>query len=790
MPEFLSPSIQVVEVRQGVTDVQGVSTSTGGFEGKAEKGPINTATLVTSITQFQEVFGGPLADSYLFEQVDAFFKNGGSRCWITRVAHYTDITNVSTLTAVAASKTIQSAAGGATAGAHTGTVMAPFNLEPGDTLTVDVDGGGAAAATFDATAATKAGSGATYAALTGKTLVVQIDDDGDDQTITFTGSATDAATTAAEINDQLRKGKAEVNGGEIDLVSDKRGTGSKVDIKSGTGLVEIGHTVGAAAGTGDVADIDAVTHAEAKAVIEGDIPGLTYTPASGAGYATLTSDTTGASSSIQVSAGAGQTAFGFDTSLHSGSDTASPTDTITVTASSEGAWGNNVKFTIVRDDTTVTSLATSLAAGAATSCQVKSANQFRVGDWLQIADGTNEIRVKVTNINGSEVQFASTTVPAGGISAGTSYVIRERFSIAVIENGTITASFSYLAISSDQKRDYFVSRINNTENTPIFVTDLAAVVPDPRPAAQENTLLSGGSEGDAIADTDYVGSGASKTGLYAFDPIDAVNLVSIPGVTSVAVQKAILDYTTNRMDCFGILTLPAGLSPSQAHTYVTSTANLASSYAAAYYPWVKLLSTITGTDELTPVDGFAQGAYARTDRVRNVAKAPAGIVDGRLNGVTGVEREVAEGEYDILYPANINCVLNIPGSGICLFGSRTLETGEFRQIPVRRLFMFIEESLAEASRFVLFENNDPETRAAVTRLYKGFLRNLRLSKMLYGKSDAEAFFVICDERNNTQTVINSGLMKARVGVAVKKPTEFLLIEVMQDTRALDAELSA
>lgn len=755
----------------------------------AEKGPINTPKLITSITQFQEVFGGPIASSYLFEQVDAFFKNGGSRCYVSRMSHYTDITNRATLTAIAASRTIQTAVGGATAGATSSTNSSPFNLEPAETLIAQIDGGAPATATFNATAATRAGSGATYTSMNGKTLVLQIDNDGDDQTITFTTGDTDADTCAARINASLRRGRAIVNSGQLDLVSDTRGTSSKVEVKSGSGLSDLGHTAGSTSGTGNVANIDAVTHAEAKSVIEAAISGVTYTPSSGAGPATLTSDTTGATSSVQFTGGTARTKFGFDTSLHSGSDSAAATDTMTVAASSEGAWGNNLRVSTTRDDAVVTALATSLAAGATTAASLKSTNQLRVGDWVRIADSVNSIRVLITGLNGNDIAFASTTVPVGGIAASTSTVRRERFAVIVSMNGVIIASFSNLAASSTQKRDYFVTRINNSDGTPIFVTALSPAVPDQRPAAVSVLPLSGGEEGGGVVDTDYVGSSAAKTGLNSFDSIDAVNMLSVPGATAVAVQKAILDYCTNRADLFGILTTPSGLSPQAAQTYVASTANLASSYAAIYYPWVKLLSTITGVDELTPVDGFAQGVYARTDRVRNVAKAPAGTVDGRLNGVTGVEREVSESEYDTLYPSNINCVLSIPGTGICLFGSRTLETGEFRQIPVRRLFMFIEESLAEASKWVLFENNDTETRAGVTRLYRSFLRNLRLSKMLNGKSDAEAFFIICDERNNSQSIINSGLMKARVGVAVKKPTEFLLIELMQDTRALDAELA-
>ena len=215
-----------------------------------------------------------------------------------------------------------STATGATAGTHTGSVNAPFNLEPGQDLTVVVDGGAPATATFDAVAAVHTGAAATYAALNGKTLVFEIDDDGDTQTVTFTAGATNAASTAAEFNAQARNCRMIVNGTETDIYSDLRGTDSSVAINaSSTALVETGHAATTASGTGDVANINAVTHVEAKAVIEADVGVLliVYTPATGSGTpATLTSLTTGIASSIQVSGGTARTAFGFDTNIHIG----------------------------------------------------------------------------------------------------------------------------------------------------------------------------------------------------------------------------------------------------------------------------------------------------------------------------------------------------------------------------------------------------------------------------------------------------------------------------------------
>lgn len=785
MAEFLSPSIQVVELREGPGDVQGVSTSTGSFFGEAEKGPVNEPKLITSFTQYQEIFGTFISTSFLAEQVDAFFRNGGARCYVIRIAHYNDISDPATLTAVKATRTLLSAAGGATAGFVTGSNNAPFDLESGQTLTIAVDGGGAGTATFDAAAATHVGSGGTFATMASETMEIQLEG-GPVQLITF-GTESTIEEAVNLINTQLSGGFAAVNAGQVDITSDVRGTSSRVrttnvaaGITTKLGIANSGDD----SGSGDVANIDAVTHAEAKAVIEADVTGLTYTPSTGSGTpATLTSNTTGASSSIEVTGGTAQTAFGLPGGVNSGSDSASPANTIKVDASSEGVHGNELALTTTREDTIVTRLQTTLSAGAATEAALISATQLRAGDFVVIRDTSNlnEIRVLITATAGRTIKFASITVPAGDINAADSQVLRERFTIKVETNGEVTSTFSELAIDSTQKRDYFVTRINNTENTPILVTDLSPAVPDPRPAAAASQTLSGGTDGDPVVDTDYVGSEAGATGLRALDRIDAVNLLSVPGINTVTVQRAILDYGELRRDLFGILTVPLGLTPQQALDYVTGTANLASSYAAIYYPHLKILHPLTGVEENTPVDGFAQGIYARTDRNRNVAKAPAGTVDGRVSGITGLEREVSQGEYDILYPANINAVLSITGGGISLFGSRTLESGSFRQIPVRRLFLFVEESLAESSRFVLFEPNNRETRAKVARLYKGFLRNLRLARMLKGDSDEEAFFVIVNEQNNPPSVVNSGLMKARVGIAVSKPTEFLQIEVQEKT---------
>lgn len=211
----------------------------------------------------------------------------------------------------------------ATNGRATATGVAPYDLVSADTLTVTIDGGAPQVVTFDAARATRPGSGATYAALTGLTLILNIDN-GTAQTITFTAAAVDAATTAAEINAApLIGGFAAVNATEVDLSSDTLGTGSEVDITGGTALAAIGHTVGTTNGTGDVANIDAVTAAEVNTVMAADLTGENVGVT--AGFPFVETVTSGATGDIIVAAGSANLVILFPTTLQSGSDPSAAT---------------------------------------------------------------------------------------------------------------------------------------------------------------------------------------------------------------------------------------------------------------------------------------------------------------------------------------------------------------------------------------------------------------------------------------------------------------------------------
>lgn len=802
MPEFLSPGVFTTELRVGVPDIQGVPTATGAFTGPAAQGPINVATLITSFTNFQRVFGSFTAGSFLAESVQAFFANGGNRCYVVRVAHYTDISNTATLTAIASALTLATSASGATSGTITSSGTQPFNMEPADTLIIDVDTNGDLTATFDAGRATKAGAGATFAAMASESFTVEMNNDGNIQVITFGTEATQQLAVDL-INANLLGGFAVINGVNVDIVADQRGTGSEVDVTaSDAGVVaKLGITVATVTGSGDVANIDAVTGAEVKTVVEADIVGLTVT-VNGDNTITITSNTTGATSSIQVNATSTlDTVMGFDNVLHSGAASGTAQNTIIVTAASEGVHGDNLGITTTKRDTNLGTTGANLTAGAQTQATLATGvtKRLRVGAQVLINDPvtTVSIRVVVTEINADIIVFASTTVAAGGILvANVPTVTLEEFDLTVLRGGTAISDhiFQQLSMSALDVSNFYVDQLNSTDPArQISVADQGVVLSnavDPRPTAVINTLLTGGNDGTAIVDADFTGDSGAQTGYFAFDKIDQIALIAAPGQTTSAAQNGLLDYCEGREDVFAILDSPLGNTVQQVQTYATVTANFFSSFGSFYFPQIQVLDPITGILETFPPSGYIVGAFARTDTRRNVARVAAGQSEGQLRGALGVELKLDRGDQDTLYPSNINPIISPPGRGTYINGSRTLETGEFRQANVRRTFLFVAESLQEGTGFVLFENNTPETRARLVRTITSFLLRLWRAKILTGARASEAFFVICTEGNNPPSIINAGQLICRVGIAVGRPSEFLNIELQQDTRALDAELAA
>jgi phage tail sheath protein FI len=196
-----------------------------------------------------------------------------------------------------------------------------------------------------------------------------------------------------------------------------------------------------------------------------------------------------------------------------------------------------------------------------------------------------------------------------------------------------------------------------------------------------------------------------------------------------------------------------------------------------------------------PPSGIIAGVYARTDGARpgGVYDPPAGIERGRLFGVLGFETDetLNDRKRDIVYPRRINPLTTGPGLPKYIDGSRTLKgDGAFPYISERRGVSFIERSLRRGLQFARHKNNTPDLRAEVRRTITAFLLAQMNNGAFGSREPAKAFFVDVSDALNPPSVVAAGKLVARVGVATNKPAEFIILEISQDTRALEEELAA
>jgi hypothetical protein len=275
-------------------------------------------------------------------------------------------------------------------------------------------------------------------------------------------------------------------------------------------------------------------------------------------------------------------------------------------------------------------------------------------------------------------------------------------------------------------------------------------------------------------DADYIGDPSQHTGFYAFDEIDALNLLMVPGVTTVPVTNAGIAYAEGRKDLLFIADTPIHLEPLEAVDFrkgqgMYSHAAFNSSYAALYYPWLEISDPVTSRNKLVPPCGAIAGCMARSDQKTNVWNAPAGIDRGRIFNTLSVAYTTSQGERDVLYPEGINVIAVFPDTGINIWGQKTLQSqpSAVDRINVRRLMMFMEEAMSESSRFVVFEPNHPQTWRALGRLINPFLQDIK------DKGGVYDFAFQCDEETNTPVVIDRNEMVARVFVKPTKTAEFI-----------------
>jgi phage tail sheath protein FI len=203
-----------------------------------------------------------------------------------------------------------------------------------------------------------------------------------------------------------------------------------------------------------------------------------------------------------------------------------------------------------------------------------------------------------------------------------------------------------------------------------------------------------------------------------------------------------------------------------------------STYAAMYHPWIEVFDPSSNKADFVPPSGAIMGIYARTDQSRGVHKAPA----NETVFCSGLKTNYTKEEQDILNPEGINLIRALPGQGIRVWGARTASTNAtFKSVNVRRLFIFVEESIKANTNWVVFEPNDSTLWQRVQLSVSGFLDGLWRNGMLAGDSPSAGYFVEIGPSTMSRDDIMNGRLICNVGIAPSRPAEFVIFRVTQFT---------
>lgn len=378
------------------------------------------------------------------------------------------------------------------------------------------------------------------------------------------------------------------------------------------------------------------------------------------------------------------------------------------------------------------------------------------------------------------VTFDALTVATAFDRTNTKVYARD-FDIVVRDaTGAVVEAHEHLSLINTNRRDYVNDRLAPDSQASNLITahettgtDGALMVT----AAFVN--LAGGNDGlggvPPFGDDDIIGSPLTSSGLFALDNVKDISILVIPNA-STPVATAAIAYCEGRKDLFFIMDAPRTIAVTAFPAFLTGKR---SSYAAVYYPWIVDDDPLTGNPVTLPPSGAVAGTYAQTDVSRGVHKAPAGVDDGFLSSATGIQRVVTQGENDILYQQGVNVIRQFP-EGILVWGARTLSLEPaWRYVNVRRLFIFLEQSIERGLQWVVFEPNDFSLWKSIKRNVGTFLRVQWEDGKLVGSTEDKAFFVRCDETTNIPATVAVGQVIAEIGVAPSKPAEFVVFRFKQ-----------
>ena len=476
-----------------------------------------------------------------------------------------------------------------------------------------------------------------------------------------------------------------------------------------------------------------------------------------------------------------------------------------ISAANPGAWAEDLRVVV----SPASKAKTQVLAVSGPDLTLKNADGFNAGDVVELYDGKTTAYATVKNVLDKVVTLdAPCSLDVADAKVGTVKYIKTCEITLTVRLGENVETFENLSLKPDALNDIVAKTAKSDLITVEVLESKAAPAPVkekdkdgkeiPAPAPKAPSIvpfalcggngadlvltLQGGSNGSVRTATPdaFLGKDdgpGKRTGLQAFQENGNVSIMAIPGVTMPEVQAGLVGFCEGKKSCFAILDVPMELKKTN------DVANFRdmydSTYAAMYHPWLEMYDAGSKRSAYFPPSGAMAGIYARTDVERGVHKAPANEV---VRGCTGLSCAYNEGEQDVLNPIGVNLIRSFTGRGIRVWGARTISSnGLWKYLNVRRLFIYVEESIKANTSWVVFEPNSTELWDRVTRTIETFLSTCWRDGALAGSTPSEAFFVECGPTTMTQDDIDNGRLICQIGIAPVKPAEFVIFRITQKT---------
>lgn len=461
---------------------------------------------------------------------------------------------------------------------------------------------------------------------------------------------------------------------------------------------------------------------------------------------------------------------------------------IKISAKNPGEWGNKINLTFTPSSEAKTPILEVIeVADGKSKYRVKSSAGFNVGDVVVFDDGAEKVFNTVSDVEEGILQFV------------------DDFMVDVVDTQLVPKKMLYSCeMDMEVKHMDLVETYENVSfniNAPNYISNKPAkselielevsaeeghIPPFQLLSGEEegtySLTLKGGSDGskEQVDSGTYMGEDkgpGNRTGIQAFVDNGEASIMAIPGITDPNVQLSLVAHCENLGSRFAVLDIPReekNTSDVLAHKDLID-----SQYAALYHPWLLIFDPLSKKNISAPPSGSVAGVYSRTDQERGVHKAPANEV---VRGCVGLDCQYNAGEQSVLNPKGVNLIRSFTGQGIRVWGARTCSSNAlWKYVNVRRLYIFLEESIKANTNWVVFEPNSEVLWVRVRRTIESFLTDVWRNGALAGTSPEEAFFVDIGRTTMSQDDIDNGRLICVIGVAAVKPAEFVIFRITQKT---------